>query len=56
MEGVPGCEGVTLSLPQLVGGQGALTTIDLPLDAAEQEGLHRSADILRSALKSLELA
>jgi L-lactate dehydrogenase len=55
MEGVPGCEGVTLSLPQLVGGQGALTTIRLPLDATEEEALRRSAGVLRAALESLEL-
>jgi L-lactate dehydrogenase len=56
IEGVPGCEGVTLSLPQLVGGQGALTTIHLPLDATEEEALRRSAGILRTAVESLELA
>ncbi len=55
MEGTPGCEGVTLSLPQLVGGQGALTTIHPPLDATEEEALRRSADVLRAALKSLKL-
>ena len=54
MEGVPGCEGVTLALPHLVGGQGALATIHLPLDVAEQEGLRRSADVLRGALESLQ--
>jgi L-lactate dehydrogenase len=55
IEAVPGCEGVTLALPHLVGGQGALATLQLPLDAAEQEGLRRSADILRDALDSLHL-
>ncbi len=55
MEDVPGCEGVTLSLPQLVGGQGALTTIQPPLDTSEQEALGRSAGILRKALNSLGL-
>jgi len=56
IEGVPGCEGVTLSLPQLLGGQGTLMTIHLPLDATEQEALRRSAGVLRSALESLEPA
>ena len=55
IEAVPGCEGVTLALPHLVGGQGAIATIDLPLDAAEREGLRRSAGILRDALDSLHL-
>jgi L-lactate dehydrogenase len=53
IEGVPGCEGVTLSLPQLVGGAGVLTTIPLPLDGAEREGLRRSAAVLREAIESL---
>ena len=53
--GVPDCEGVTLALPHLVGGEGVLTTIPLPLDAAEREGLRRSAGILREAIESLNL-
>jgi len=55
IEGVPDCDGVTLSLPQLVGGEGVLTTIPLSLDAAEREGLRRSAGILREAIESLNL-
>jgi L-lactate dehydrogenase len=51
--GVPGAEGITLALPHLVGGQGALATISLPLAAAEQEALRRSANILREAIESL---
>jgi L-lactate dehydrogenase len=53
--GVPESEGVTLSLPHLVGGEGVLTTIPLPLDAGEGEGLRRSAGILREAIESLDL-
>jgi L-lactate dehydrogenase len=53
IEGVPDCEGVTLALPHLVGGAGALATIPLQLDAGEQEGLRRSAGILRDAIESL---
>jgi len=55
IEGVPGCEGVTLSLPHLLGGGGALTTIPLALDAGEQDRLRRSAGILREAIGSLDL-
>ena len=55
IEAAPGCEGVTLSVPRLVGGEGALTTIHLALDATEQEALHRSAAVLRAAMESLEL-
>src|SRR5262249_38855023 len=52
--GVPDCEDVTLALPHLVGGEGVLAAIPLPLDTAEREGLRRSADILREAIKSLK--
>src|SRR5258705_4393935 len=48
--GVPDCEGVTLALPHLVGGEGALATIPLPLDGAEQAALRRSAGILREGI------
>jgi len=53
--GVPDCDGVTLALPHLVGGEGALATIPLVLDAGEREGLRRSAGILREAIESLKL-
>lgn len=55
IEKVPGCAGVTLALPHLVGGRGALAAIPLPLDATEQEGLRRSAGVLREAIESLKL-
>lgn len=53
--GVPSCEGVTLGLPHLVGGQGAMGAIPLPLESIEQEALERSASILREAIESLKL-
>ena len=53
--GVPDCDGVTLALPHLVGGEGALATIPLSLDTTEREGLRRSAGILREAIASLNL-
>ena len=55
ISGVKDCEGVTLALPHLVGGQGALATIPLQMDKIEREGLRKSADILREALHSLNL-
>lgn len=55
INGVPDCEGVTLALPHLVGGEGALAVIPLPLDSSEQEQLRRSAGILRDAIASLNL-
>jgi L-lactate dehydrogenase len=53
--GLPDCDGVTLALPHLVGGKGALATIPLPLDSTEREGLRRSAATLREAVESLNL-
>ena len=54
--GVPGCDGITLALPHLVGGQGALATIPLPLDSAEDQALRKSAAVLREAIESLNLS
>jgi len=54
MAGVPDCDGVTLALPHLVGGDGALATIPLRLNDAERAGLRRSAGILREAIEPLE--
>lgn len=55
ISGVSDCDGVTLALPHLVGGDGALATIPLPLLETEREALRRSAGILRDALQSLQL-
>lgn len=51
--GVPDCNGVTLSLPHLVGGEGILAAIPLPLAPSERSALQRSAAILREAIESL---
>ncbi len=56
IRGVPDCEGVTLALPHLVGGDGALTTIPLPLDASEHAALRRSAGILCEAIQSIKVS
>lgn len=53
---VPACRGITLALPNLVGGQGSLATIPLPLDENEQKALERSTGILRDAIESLKLS
>jgi L-lactate dehydrogenase len=53
---VPGCDGVTLALPHLVGGQGALATIPLSLNPTEEEALRQSAGVLREALESLKVS
>lgn len=53
--GVPDYDGVTMALPHLVGGSGAITTIPLKLNGDESEQLRRSAGILREAIESLAL-
>lgn len=54
IHGVPDCEGVTLSLPHLVCGEGALAPIPLPLDSSEKDALRRSADVIRAAIDSID--
>lgn len=56
MDEVAGVRDVTLALPHLVGGQGVLATLALPLTAEEQAGLQRSATIIRRAIDELERA
>lgn len=53
IEGVEGLDGVTLSLPHLVGGRGPIAPISLPLDQQEQAGLQASAKLLREATQSV---
>lgn len=47
-------EDVTLSLPQIVGGQGVLSTLFNPLSDAEMAQLEASAAIIREAITGLE--
>jgi L-lactate dehydrogenase len=54
LEEIAGVRDVTLSLPQLVGGDGALTSFPLPLDEAEAAALRRSALVIRNAIDALE--
>jgi L-lactate dehydrogenase len=55
ISGAPDYEGLTFALPHLVGGDGVLATIPLPLTPTEREGLRRSAGILREAVAELTL-
>jgi L-lactate dehydrogenase len=50
---VAGNADVTISLPRLVGGQGILDTLHPNLNAEEQAGLHRSAELIRSYIDQL---
>lgn len=52
-EGVFGLEEVALSLPTIVGTDGAGEVISLALDSAEREALVHSAEVLKKAIASL---
>lgn len=54
-EGVAGITGIALSLPAVVGRDGAVEVIDPELDDAERTALARSADTLRAARASLRV-
>jgi len=52
-EDVLGVKDVTLSLPRVVGGNGILASIPVPLDPAETEAFRASAQVIRTAIDSL---
>lgn len=53
---VEGISDVTLSLPHILGGQGILARLPLPLDDRERSALRKSAETLRLAIDDLERA
>ena len=53
IEGAYGIDGIYLSLPTVLGGNGVERVLRLSLTDAEEEGLRRSADVLRGTLESL---
>jgi L-lactate dehydrogenase len=55
IQGVSGFEGLTLSLPHLIGAEGALAVIPPVLDENERRLLAHSTSILREAITSLDL-
>jgi L-lactate dehydrogenase len=52
-EGALGLRGVALSLPAVVGSEGASQVVEPALDPEERAGLERSADVLRRAAGEL---
>lgn len=54
VEEAAGIPNVTVSLPNLVGGDGVLSTCLFELNTDEYEGLRNSASIVRGAIQSLE--
>ena len=55
-ENVAGVQDVTLSLPQLVGGEGILDTYMPPLNESEMRALQASAQVIRNAIDGLNLS
>ncbi len=55
-ETIAGIEDVTVALPHLVCGDGAVEQLLLPLSEVEQEKLHRSAAIVRQAIEGMDHA
>jgi L-lactate dehydrogenase len=53
LDDVQGVRGVTLSLPNLVGGAGVLQTIPVPLNEQESAALKSSAEVIAAAIESL---
>ena len=54
LEEVAGVKNVTLSLPHLVGGQGIIHRLNVPLEKEEAEALQKSASLIKSAIDELE--
>ena len=53
--GIEGLEGVSLSLPRIVGSQGIATTLRPDLSSEEAAALRRSGEILREAVQAIGL-
>lgn len=52
---VPGCEGVSLSLPRVVGQAGAVMTLRPVLTSVEMEAIQQSAHLLRGIAEKLSI-
>lgn len=55
MAEVAGVKNVTVSLPNLLGGEGIIQTFYPNLNLQETEALHHSAQVVRSAIEALKL-
>jgi L-lactate dehydrogenase len=55
-EGACGLKDVALSLPAVVGTQGASEVLEPEMSADERQRLEQSADVLRSAAASVNVA
>jgi L-lactate dehydrogenase len=55
LEGYAGISNVCLSIPAVIGREGVLKTLELSFSSVEREALHRSAEKLKSVIRSLPL-
>ncbi len=55
LEEVAGVKDVTISLPHLVGGEGVMRTMHMPLNEAESQALNNSAKLIKSLITDLGL-
>jgi L-lactate dehydrogenase len=55
LDGHAGLHDVCLSLPSVVGREGVHEVLPVPLSAEERDGLHRSADAVRSVMRTVGL-
>ena len=55
VDGTHGLNDIPLSLPSVINRQGILKTLDLPLANDEEDGLQKSAQVIRTAIQSLDL-
>mgnify|MGYP006288934663 CR=1 FL=1 len=54
MDAVAGVADVTVSMPQLIGGEGVIATLPIDLSNEERAALRKSAQIIRDAINELE--
>lgn len=54
MDEIAGVRDLTISVPHLVGGQGILDTLPLPLNTEEQSRLQASAELIARIIRDLE--
>lgn len=54
LHSIVGVEDVTIALPNLIGGQGILATLEQPLTAGERVALQNSAQTVKGAIDSLD--
>ena len=55
LEEAGGVKDVTLSLPHLIGGDGVLNTLQMPLTDKETKALTNGANVIKSAIRALKL-